>query len=112
MSSPLKETASLLATFMFYANIVNDSILIVFVKMNQMEELKLKSNFHLCFKFSDDICQLRLDFQEFSGFVVGGSGACTDTFAAAGQTGKNPPSICGTNTGYHSKYKGHWACQV
>merc|ERR1719348_2167825 len=46
-------------------------------------------------KFSDDICQLRLDFQEFSGFVVGGSGACTDTFAAAGQTGKNPPSICG-----------------
>ena len=29
-------------------------------------------------------------------------GACSDSFAAAGQTGSNPPSICGTNTGYHS----------
>ena len=26
-----------------------------------------------------------------------------DTFVAAGQTGVNPPTICGTNTGYHSK---------
>jgi len=26
---------------------------------------------------------------------------CTDYLTAAGQTGKNPPSICGTNTGYH-----------
>jgi len=26
---------------------------------------------------------------------------CTDSFAVTGQTGKNPPSICGTNTGYH-----------
>ena len=54
-------------------------------------------------KASDDICQLRLDFQTFNGFVVGASGACTDTFAVAGQSGKNPPSICGTNTGYHSR---------
>jgi len=54
-------------------------------------------------KVSDDVCQLRLDFQTFSGFVTGGdAGECYDTFAAAGQTGKNPPSnICGTNTGYH-----------
>merc|ERR1712064_129779 len=52
-------------------------------------------------KFSDDICQLRLDFQSMSGHVVGASGVCTDSFAAAGQTGKNPPSICGTNSGYH-----------
>merc|ERR1719410_929611 len=52
-------------------------------------------------KVSDDICQLRLDFQQFDGFVVANTGACTDTFAATGQTGKNPPTICGTNTGYH-----------
>ena len=33
--------------------------------------------------------------------MTGTGGACTDQFAAAGQTGKNPPTICGTNTGYH-----------
>ena len=56
-------------------------------------------------KVSDDICQLRLDFQTFSGMVTGSdAGDCYDSFAAAGQTGKNPPSnICGTNTDYHSK---------
>jgi len=53
-------------------------------------------------KVSDDICQLRLDFQTFSGFVVDTTSAvCTDSFAVAGQTGKDPPTICGTNTGYH-----------
>merc|ERR1719445_93242 len=54
-------------------------------------------------KVSDDICQLRLDFQTFSGFATGPTtaGDCDDSFAAAGQTGKDPPSICGTNTGYH-----------
>merc|ERR1712183_1145410 len=53
-------------------------------------------------KVSEDVCQLRLDFQTFSGFVVDTtSAACTDSFAVTGQTGKNPPTICGTNTGYH-----------
>jgi len=53
-------------------------------------------------KVSDDICQLRLDFQTMSGLVTSTTvGMCTDSFAAAGQTGKNPPTICGTNTGYH-----------
>ena len=47
------------------------------------------------------MCQLRLDFVTMSGYLTGANGACSDTFAAAGQTGKNPPSICGTNTGYH-----------
>merc|ERR1712117_676585 len=53
-------------------------------------------------KVADDICQLRLDFQTFSGFATTSpAGACDDTFAATGQTGSDPPSICGTNTGYH-----------
>merc|ERR1712183_1186490 len=53
-------------------------------------------------KVSEDVCQLRLDFQTFSVFVVDTtSAACTDSFAVTGQTGKNPPTICGTNTGYH-----------
>merc|ERR1712079_910255 len=53
-------------------------------------------------KVSDDICQLRLDFQTFSGFATTTPiGACSDYMTAAGQTGKDPPSICGTNTAYH-----------
>ena len=34
-------------------------------------------------KVSDDICQLRLDFQTMSGFAAS-VGSCTDKFAAAG----------------------------
>jgi len=53
-------------------------------------------------KESDDVCQLRLDFQTFSGFATSTTaGDCYDTLAMAGQTGVDPPSICGTNTGYH-----------
>ena len=54
-------------------------------------------------KEKDDVCQLRLDFQTFSGLTVATGGVCTDTFVVEGQTGNNPPTICGTNTGYHSK---------
>jgi len=55
-------------------------------------------------KAADDICQLRLDFQTMSGYTLDTTttGACVGTsFEATGQTGKNPPKICGTNTGYH-----------
>jgi len=53
-------------------------------------------------KVSADICQLRLDFQTFSGFATSTTaGSCYDTLAMAGQTGVDPPSICGTNTGFH-----------
>ena len=57
------------------------------------------------------MCQLRLDFQTFSGFAVDSttSGLCDDSLAAAGQTGKDPPSICGTNTDYHSET---WVVQL
>ena len=55
-------------------------------------------------KINDNICQLRLDFQTFSGFATSTTaGSCYDTLAMAGQTGVDPPSICGTNTGFHSK---------
>merc|ERR1719415_144517 len=53
-------------------------------------------------KASADICQLRLDFQTFSGFATSTTaGLCEDTLAMKGQTGVDPPAICGTNTGYH-----------
>jgi len=56
-------------------------------------------------KVSDDICQLRLDFQTLTGYTVGtdaNKGQCSaNIFQATGQTSNNPPAICGTNTGYH-----------
>ena len=53
-------------------------------------------------KVSSDICQLRLDYDSFSGFdTTTPVGTCSDSLEVKGQTGKNPPSICGTNTGYH-----------
>lgn len=76
-------------------------------------------------KCSDNICQLRLDFDTLAlGVATGpavattcfgccGSGCTSDCIAnsaiatvadsltVAGQTGSNPPVICGINTGYH-----------
>lgn len=73
-------------------------------------------------KCADDICQLRLDFDTLAlGVATGpavattnygccGSGCflpdgttagATDSLTVTGQTGINPPVICGINTGYH-----------
>jgi len=54
-------------------------------------------------KANDDVCQLRLDFILMSGHTLNAAsaGGCSDTFTAVGQTGVDPPAICGTNTGYH-----------
>merc|ERR1719250_267170 len=51
-------------------------------------------------KSTSDICQLRIDFQTMSGFAET-DGVCSDKLATAGQTGKQPPTVCGTMTGYH-----------
>ena len=70
-------------------------------------------------KVDSSVCQLRLDFDTL---VLGGNdatgshaGCCgstcgtvagdsaSDSLSVAGQSGKNPPTICHTNTGYHSK---------
>jgi len=59
-------------------------------------------------KCSDDVCQLRLDFEAMvlsvSANTRGGCGdqiTDADSFAATGQTSINPPVICGINTGQH-----------
>merc|ERR1711892_821269 len=46
-------------------------------------------------KCSDDVCQLRLDFQTMTGLDLdtAADGACSDSCATAGQTGSNPPTI-------------------
>ena len=47
----------------------------------------------------------RLDFDNFNIAQPNDNGACnTDTFDAVGQSGKNPPRVCGTLTGQHSKF--------
>ena len=46
----------------------------------------------------------RLDFETMSGFATTTAiGTCNDKITVAGMSGVNPPEICGTNTGYHSK---------
>ncbi len=44
----------------------------------------------------------RLDFTNFV-TVVGALGVCTDSFVVTTPTGSASNSICGTNTGLHSK---------
>ena len=39
-----------------------------------------------------------------TGYTATTAGVCTDKFEATGQTGSNPPAICGINTGYHSEF--------
>jgi hypothetical protein len=47
----------------------------------------------------------RLDFQTFQIANPAATGACTtDTFIVKGTSGKNPPTVCGTLTGQHSKF--------
>ena len=55
----------------------------------------------LSFIFSD-ICQMRLDFDNFD-ITETTAGICTDSFTVAGQSGQNPLDLCGTLTGQHSK---------
>ena len=68
---------------------------------------------------SEDICQIRLDFDRFDiaqpettgdyvviGTVPGIPNArtnCLDATFTATSDGTTPPIICGTNTGYHSE---------
>ena len=49
-----------------------------------------------------DICQLRLDFDNFD-LVETTTGVCTDSLTISGPTGRNPMDLCGTLTGFHGK---------
>ena len=59
-------------------------------------------------KCAEDVCAVRLDFDSFT--TMGPSsteetsgGACTDSFVVTGTSGLTSPTICGKNTGQHSK---------
>ena len=54
--------------------------------------------------FFPEICQLRLDFDNFD-IVETTTGVCTDSLTIAGPTGRNPMDLCGTLTGLHGKWQ-------
>ena len=58
-------------------------------------------NFHN-FCSIPEICQLRLDFDNFD-ITDASTGICTDSLTVAGPTGRNPMDLCGTNTDMHRK---------
>ena len=51
-----------------------------------------------------EICQLRLDFDNFD-IVETTAGVCTDSLTIGGPTGRNPMDLCGTLTGLHGNLK-------
>lgn len=56
-------------------------------------------------KLSDNICQVRLDFQTLELGQTASSGACTDsiqaTLSAESSVTTSYPAVCGTSTGHH-----------
>ena len=56
----------------------------------------------MCFIIFPEICQLRLDFDNFD-IVETTTGVCTDSLTIAGPTGRNPMDLCGTLTGMHGE---------
>ena len=77
-------------TCTFTVNKVNDNICQLRCRISFFEDV---SYFNAC----------RLDFETFSGLATSALGTCSDGLAVVGMSGYNPPTICGTNTGYHSK---------
>ena len=55
-----------------------------------------------CWSFSD-ICQLRLDFDNFD-ITETTAGVCTDSFGASTPAGQPTLDLCGTLTGSHCKF--------
>lgn len=54
---------------------------------------------------SPNVCQLRLDFEDFTLAQPDENGLCTtDSFMVRTTVGERLPIICGENSGHHSKY--------
>ena len=59
-------------------------------------------------KCDPDVCAVRLDFETFttagpSSTAETNGGECTDSFVVTGTSGLTSPTICGKNSGQHSK---------
>lgn len=50
---------------------------------------------------NQDICSLRLDFTNFVLPITAATGICIGTLTANGPSSRDPPALCGTNTGEH-----------
>ena len=58
---------------------------------------------HEILSYIADICQIRLDFDNFD-ITETTAGVCTDSFGISGPSGRNPLDLCGTLTGAHCEY--------
>jgi len=56
---------------------------------------------HAVTPVNSDICQIRLDFDNFDITEVTTTGVCTDSFTITGPSGQNPHVLCGTLTNSH-----------
>ena len=57
----------------------------------------------LSFWTFSDICQLRLDFDNFD-ITETTAGVCTDSFGTTTPAGQPPLDLCGTLTGSHCEF--------
>ena len=54
---------------------------------------------------ANNVCQLRLDFEDFTLAQPDENGLCTtDSFMVRTTVGERLPILCGENSGQHSKY--------
>ena len=55
---------------------------------------------------ANNVCQLRLDFEDFTLAQPDENGLCTtDSFMVRTTVGERLPILCGENSGQHSKYQ-------
>ena len=67
-----------------------------------LSSLTLDLTLRLFFVNLLEICQLRLDFDNFD-IVETAAGVCTDSLTISGPTGRNPMDLCGTLKGMHGE---------
>ena len=53
--------------------------------------------------FLSDICQIRLDFDTVVLDQPSSTGTCSDEFSVDSPASADPPTLCGTFSGTHSK---------
>ena len=61
----------------------------------------MSSTFHI--EYAEDICQIKLDFEDFTLAQPDVNGICSTQFFEVTNSLSSVPRICGENSGQHSK---------
>ena len=72
-------------------------------KVSESDKIRTFSRLSGMYSFFLDICQLRLDFDNFD-ITETTAGVCTDSLGFTTPSSQNPQDLCGTLTGLHRKY--------